>query len=190
MRHVCWADPVIETARLVLRSPVASDLDWQALHLNTPAVMAHLGGVRSAEDLANGFAANAAALDAGEPGFWTVTLRSDGTVIGKCGLSRMETPAAPPEMTGGLQIGWSLGEAWWGHGYAGEAARTVIAQFFDHYDAPQLWAQTSDSNAASSRMMTRLGFARCLQFDYVDPDYPPEDNPTTVYCLKRADFQP
>jgi hypothetical protein len=30
-------------------------------------------------------------------------------------------------------------------------------------------------------MMQRLGFTRRPEFDYPDPDYPPEDNPTTVW---------
>ena len=46
-----------------------------------------------------------------------------------------------------------------------------------------LYSQTSDSNAASTRMMQRLGFTFRPELGYDDPDYPPHDNPTTVWSL-------
>ncbi len=48
---------------------------------------------------------------------------------------------------------------------------------------PIVYSQTSDSNAASTRMMHRLGLDRREELDYVDPDYPPQDNPTTVWSI-------
>ncbi len=46
-----------------------------------------------------------------------------------------------------------------------------------------LYSQTSDSNVASTRMMQRLGFTARPELGYHDPDYPPEDNPTTVWSM-------
>lgn len=46
-----------------------------------------------------------------------------------------------------------------------------------------LYSQTSDSNVGSTRMMQRLGFTPRLELGYHDPDYPPEDNPTTVWSM-------
>ena len=34
--------------------------------------------------------------------------------------------------------------------------------------------------------MVRLGFERLPNLDYVDPDYPPEDNPTTVWRIAQG----
>ena len=34
-------------------------------------------------------------------------------------------------------------------------------------------------------MMLRLGFERLPALDYFDPDYPVEDNPTTVWRIAR-----
>lgn len=177
---------MLESERLVLRPPQSSDLAWQSEHLNTPAVMRHLGGVRAREDLAAGFDRNAAALALGNPGFWTIARKADAAVIGKCGLSVIETPAAPPQLQGEIQIGWTLAEPYWGQGLASEAARAVLDHAFAALALEQVWSQTSDSNAASSRMMARLGLQRCAALDYVDPDYPPEDNPTTVYRITRG----
>ncbi len=177
---------MIESDRLVLRMPEAADLAWQIAELNSPAVMRHLGGPRDDSAILASFERNRAALIRGDLGFWTVTLRDSGQPIGKCGLCPIDPPAAPAEIRGSVQIGWTLAEPFWGHGYAGEAARAVLDHGFGGLDLPVIWSQTSDSNVASTRMMARLGFARCAALDYVDPDYPAADNPTTVYRLARG----
>ena len=122
----------------------------------------------------------------GDLGFWTVTLRETGEPIGKCGLSPIDSPAAPAEIRGSAQAGWTLAEPYWGHGYASEAARAVIAHGLAAFGLPVIWSQTSDSNEASTRVMARLGFERWAALDYVDPDYPAADNPTTVYRIARG----
>jgi RimJ/RimL family protein N-acetyltransferase len=177
---------VIETERLILRVPIDSDLAWQQVHLNTEAVMRHLGGVQCPSDLARSFERNARAFERNEPGMFTVVSKQTGEPIGKCGLTPIETLAAPAALRGQVQIGWSLAKAAWGQGLACEAARAVIADGFATCSYACIWAQTSDSNQASTRMMARLGFERLPGLDYADPDYPPADNPTTVYRIVRT----
>lgn len=182
-------DDSLVTERLVLRPPVAEDLPWVLEQMNTPAVMRHLAGVRSAEAVAEALAEDIAAF--GQPGGhrrWTVWLREgpgqDGVRVGRVGLFHLRSPAAPPVLQGQREIGWTFAEAHWGKGYATEAARAVIAHAFGPRLAlPVLYAQTSTSNEASTRMMQRLGFVFRPEFGYVDPDYPPEDNPTTVWSM-------
>lgn len=185
MRRNSLANVRLVSDRLLLRAPQPGDLVWQLEHLNTAAVMRHLGGVREPEVVAAGFDKNVAALARGEPGFWTVVLRAGGETIGRCGLAGIESPAAPDELRDGIQIGWSLAERFWGQGLASEAAHAVMSHGFATLALEQLWSQTSGSNAASSRMMMRLGMQRCAKLDYVDPDYPDQDNPTTVYRITR-----
>ena len=176
---------MIASERLVLRIPEADDLTWQIAELNSPAVTRHLGGPRDEAAIAASFAKDRSALLSGGYGFWTVTLRETGAAIGKCGLAPIYAPAAPEELVGGVQIGWTLAEPFWGHGYASEAAQAVLAHGFEVLDLPVIWSQTSDSNHASTRVMARLGFARCAALDYTDPDYPAADNPTTVYRITK-----
>ena len=57
---------------------------------------------------------------------------------------------------------------------------------FARLDLPRVYAQTSQRNTASWRLMERLGMARRADLDYPDPDYPPDDNPTMVYELEAA----
>lgn len=178
----------LATERLILRPPVAEDLPWVLAAMNTASVMRHLAGVRTPEAAAASFAEDIAAFaDPDGHRRWTVWLRDGearaGERVGRVGLFHLRSPAAPEAIRGQREIGWTFAQAHWGRGYATEAARAVIAHAFGALQLPVLYAQTSDSNAASTRMMQRLGFAFRLELGYVDPDYPPEDNPTTVWSL-------
>jgi RimJ/RimL family protein N-acetyltransferase len=181
----------LSTERLILRPPVQDDLPWLLEAINTPAVMRYLAGVRSPEAVADSLAEDIAAFDTpGGHRRWTVWLRDGpeqaGVQVGRVGLFHVRSPAAPPALQGQREIGWTFAPAHWGKGYATEAAQAVIAHAFDALALPVLYAQTSDSNAASTRMMQRLGFARRPELGYADPDYPPEDNPTTVWSIDAS----
>jgi RimJ/RimL family protein N-acetyltransferase len=176
------------TDRLILRPPAAEDLSWVLEHMNTAAVMRHLAGVRSPGAVAESLAEDIAAFHSGGHQRWTVWLRNGpeqaGVRVGRVGLFHLRSPAAPPALQGQREIGWTFAEIHWGKGYASEAARAVIAYAFGALGLPLLYSQTSDSNRASTRMMQRLGFTFRPELGYVDPDYPPEDNPTTVWSMK------
>lgn len=177
------ADDTLETERLILRPPVAEDLPWVLAHMNTASVMRHLAGVRSPEAVAESLADDIDAFHGGGHRRWTVWLHDGETRVGRVGLFHLRSPAAPPVLQGQREIGWTFAEAHWGRGYATEAARAVINHAFAALALPVLWSQTSDSNAGSTRMMRRLGFTFRPELGYVDPDYPPEDNPTTVWSM-------
>lgn len=178
------ADGAIATDRLILRPPAPDDLPWVLASMNTLAVMRYLGGeVRTFQEVEEGLAADCAAFSSGGHQRWTVWLRDGAVRVGRCGLFHVRSPAAPPALQGQREIGWTLAEAHWGHGYATEAARAVLAYAFGTLQLPRVWSQTSDSNAGSTRVMRRLGFTRRADLDYVDPDYPPADNPTTVWSM-------
>jgi RimJ/RimL family protein N-acetyltransferase len=184
-------DGTLATARLILRPPVAEDLPWLLGAINTPAVMRHLAGERTPEAVAESLADDIAAFHGGGHQRWTVWLRDgpeeDGVRVGRVGLFHLRSPAAPPVLQGQREIGWSFAQDHWGKGYATEAARAVIAHAFGVLALPVLFSQTSTSNAASTRMMQRLGFTFRPELGYHDPDYPPHDNPTTVWSMDASD---
>jgi RimJ/RimL family protein N-acetyltransferase len=119
-----------------------------------------------------------------------LALKADGTLIGKAGLSRIETPTAPTELKGAVQVGWTLRADFWGQGYAREAAEAALALAFERVALSRVYGQTSERNTASWGLMKRLGMARRVDLDYFDSDYPPEDNPTMVWNLDRANWRP
>jgi RimJ/RimL family protein N-acetyltransferase len=182
-------DGALVTARLILRPPVAEDLPWVLAEMNTPAVMAHLGGVRPEDAVAESLADDIAAFHNGGHQRWTVWLcdasGQAGMRVGRVGLFHLRSPAAPEALRGQREIGWTFAQGHWGRGYASEAAEGALGYAFGVLGLPCVYGQTSDSNVASTRMMQRLGFARRAEFDYADPDYPPADNPTTVW-LREA----
>ena len=178
------AEIVAETERLVFRRECPGDLAVWLEHMNTPQVMEKVGGVQSPEKVAEGFARMAAEAG-GELGFHFLALKADGTLVGKAGLSRIETAVAPDELRGAVQVGWTLRADCWGRGDAREAAQAVLGIAFERLDVPCVYAQTSERNTASWRLMERLGMSRRADLDYLDPDYPPEDNPTMVWHLQR-----
>lgn len=156
------------------------DLDWIRSAINTPAMMTYLGGeVRSEDAVRESLEADVAAFDTAEGHQrWTVW-RGDERV-GRIGLFHVRTKAAPEALHGQREIGWMFAQEHQGQGYATEAARAVLDWAFARGIAT-VFAQTSDSNAASTRMMQRLGLTRRAELDYVDPEYPEVDNPTTVW---------
>jgi len=182
------AEIVAETERLVLRCELPGDLEVWLEHMNTPEVTEKVGGVQPPEKVVEAFAKMAQTTAADEPSFLLVALKSDDTLIGKCGLAPIETAVAPKELRNAVQVGWTLRADHWGQGYAREAAQAALALAFDHFGLARVYAQTSQRNVASWRLMERLGMRRRAELDYPDPDYPPEDNPTTVYSLDRADW--
>jgi RimJ/RimL family protein N-acetyltransferase len=178
---------MLETARLVLRPPSAADFDWYLANLNSPAVMRHLGGVREPAGVSEGLAMSIESFARKGIGIWTVLRKDSSEIVGKCGLSRIDCEHAPDAIAGLPQAGWSLAEHCWGQGIAEEAARAVLEFGFNGLRLPTIHGQTSESNRSSTRLMARLGFVRCSEYDYVDTDYPASDNPTTVYRLDRSD---
>src|SRR5688500_8338789 len=184
------ADIVAETERLVLRRELPGDLEVWLEHMNTPEVTEKVGGVQPAEKVAESFAKMAADADAeGALSFYFLARKSDGALLGKAGLSRIETAVAPDELRGAVQVGWTLRADCWGQGYAREAAQAALLLAFDRLGLPRVYAQTSERNSASWGLMERLGMERRADLDYPDADYPPEDNPTMVYRLEAAQWR-
>jgi RimJ/RimL family protein N-acetyltransferase len=175
------ADIVAETERLVLRRELPGDLAIWLEHMNTPTVTKMVGGVQPVGSVAESFAKMAA--DTGLLAFYLLALKADGTLIGKAGLSPIETPAAPAELKDAVQVGWTLRADYWGRGYAREAAQAALVLAFERLRLTRVYAQTSQRNGASWGLMRRLGMTRRADLDYPDPDYPPEDNPTMVWDL-------
>lgn len=181
-------DVVLATARLHLRLWRDGDLAQWIEHLNTPEVKRHIGGVQTPERVAESFAKCRQAWADDGFSFLAIERAEDGAFIGTCGLARIATAAAPDELRGGVQVGWQLRSDCWGHGYATEAARAMVGFGFANHAFPAIWAQTSENNMPSWRVMQRLGMQRRADLDYDDPDYPPQDNPTMIWMVKEQDW--
>ncbi|HZV18953.1 MAG TPA: GNAT family N-acetyltransferase [Sphingobium sp.] len=183
------AEIIARTERLLLRTEAEGDQRIWRNHMNDAAVMAHLGGPRTDEQIAESFRRMADGWAQHGYSFMLLERRADGLLIGHCGLAPIEPDEAPPALHGQMQIGWMLRADCWGQGYALEAALCVTELAFERFGAPTLFGQTSLGNVPSWRLMERLGMSRRADLDYVDPAYPPQENPTIIYALSSAHWR-
>jgi RimJ/RimL family protein N-acetyltransferase len=86
------------------------------------------------------------------PGMGTWLIQLDDTIVGHAHLWMARNPA------GIVEIGWTIGKAYWGKGIATEAARTVIEHGFRRLGVPAIFAAVHRDNAASLRVARKLGF--------------------------------
>lgn len=183
---VAMADIVVETERLVLRTIADGDAELQDRLLNTPTVMARLGGVKELHEI-EAKHAKARAMYAQEGfSFLMMIEKATGELVGHCGMKRVDNPLASNQ--GDHEIGWLVREDRWRRGYAEEAVRGVIAFAFGRIGAPHVVALTSKANVASWTLMEKLGMRRREDLDFSDPAYPPDDNPTILYSLDAAEW--
>jgi ribosomal-protein-alanine N-acetyltransferase len=78
---------------------------------------------------------------------------ADRTLIGDIGCKE------PPDAAGMVEIGYSIVPAYWGRGYATEAARALVAWLWTQ-GVRRVTAECLDDNAASIRVLEKLGMRR------------------------------
>ena len=82
--------------------------------------------------------------------------------MGAGALQHLRREATPePDPTCPLEIGWRLRRDHWHRGLASEAARAIAIFAFDTVRASELHAVCHPENAASARVMERLGMQSC-----------------------------
>jgi len=108
--------------------------------------------------------------------------RRSGRAIGTCLLFRFDEGSARAE------LGYVLGRAQWGSGYMHEALVAVIDAAFTALSLRRLEAEVDPRNAASGRLLQRLGFTRegLLRQRWVTRG---EANDVVVYGLLRDEWR-
>ena len=174
---------MIETERLLVRPWRDGDAAPFAAINAEPEVRRYLGTAGSREE-SDAAIARQRALQA-ELGhcFWALERKEDCALLGFCGLKPgvPETPIADD-----LEIGWRLGPAYWGRGYAREAASACLAWAFGRLDVPRVVAITVPDNARSWGLMERLGMIRRTDLDFLHPALP-EGHPLRFHIGYAAD---
>lgn len=129
-------------------------------------------------------------------GVWAMETE-DGEFLGRIGLH----PAVPttdplsfwergsPEETSVISLGYRLRRSAWGHGYATEGGKALVAKAFDELGASQLCATTMAVNVGSRRVLERLGFrhTETVHLNWPDP-LPGTEHGEVIYRLDRADY--
>ncbi|MEM1195029.1 MAG: GNAT family N-acetyltransferase [Pseudomonadota bacterium] len=178
---------VLETERLALRAIADGDAVVQDRVLNTPAVMAHLGGVKELHEIEAKHTKSMALFKLRGFSFLMVIERTSGELVGHAGLKLVDHPCAPN--VGDHEIGWLLREDRWRRGYAYEAMVAVIDWAFGRVGAPYVVALTSARNVGSWKLMQKLAMERRQDLDFTDPAFPDSDNPVIQYALRREAWE-
>jgi RimJ/RimL family protein N-acetyltransferase len=143
------SSPVLETERLVLRAPRFEDAKQICTLANDRVLAENTARIPHPYRLADAEAFVAqSSRDEGETNF--LVTRPDGTIVGACGLDRRD--AAAPE------VGYWVGLAFRGNGYATEAVRAVIDWAFADGRHEALQAGARVTNPASRRVLEKCGF--------------------------------
>jgi RimJ/RimL family protein N-acetyltransferase len=167
--------PTLETERLILRRFVETDLDAYADMCADAEVMRYLGG----KLLSRSEAWRNMAMILGHwylrgYGFWAVEKRATGEMIGRIGCWQ-------PEGWPGLEVGWTLRRAFWGQGYAVEAAKASLNYGFSQLEESQIISLINPQNHLSRRVAQKLGAK-------IQGSTQLFDHEVLIYAINREDW--
>lgn len=143
--------PTLESARLVLRAPCLADAPAIAVLADNRKVAEMTASIPHPYRLADA-EAWIATIPEKAPGGLVFALfeKKGGAFVGACGYA-LRDEAIP-------EIGYWIGEPFWGRGYATEAVRTMIDHAFTATDLDALAATCRVTNTASRRVLEKCGF--------------------------------
>lgn len=142
---------VCETSRLILRQFTRDDLEpLAAMHLD--AEVGRFIGVKTVEQTRAALEQWLAQYERYGSSKWAVVLRGDGELIGRCRLSLEQI-----EGTEVWELGWTFARAYWGKGYATEAAQAAMEYSFRVLGHRRLISLIRPGNVASVRVAEKIG---------------------------------
>ena len=167
---------LIETDRLVLRRVAPEDFDFFARIHGDPEVARYIshGRPRTLEESRGWLDATLSAYQTLDLGQLAVVRRSDGVLLGRCGLSDLavETDAdggvrrswwSRGQIPAGIgvsferELGYTFDRAQWGHGYAAEAVGCVLGYARDVLRLTRIVSLIHPDNARSFKVASRFG---------------------------------
>jgi ribosomal-protein-alanine N-acetyltransferase len=158
---------MIETPRLHLRPFMLDDALFVLHLLNEPSFLQHIGdkGVRDLEG-ARGYLSNGpiASYARHGHGLMAVVLKETGEPMGMCGLLKRDNLDHP-------DLGYAFLPEFWSKGHAMEAAAATLEHGAGVLGFRTILAIVSQGNAASIRLLEKLGFA-FVRLEAMHPDEP------------------
>jgi RimJ/RimL family protein N-acetyltransferase len=145
----------LETPRLILRHFLSSDLPTLLAYRNDPEVARYQGWGSLTETEARAFIEAQRVQPVAVPHAWlqiALELKGTGQHIGDLALNVDGERQA--------ELGYSLDRAFQGYGYATEAVAALLDLGFTHLKLHRMVAHTDVRNAASIKLLERIGFRR------------------------------
>jgi [ribosomal protein S5]-alanine N-acetyltransferase len=165
--------PIIETDRLWLRELVPEDADALAAVISDPETMRFYPEPRDRAGVESWVERNRRRYQEDGHGLWAMVLRSNGEVIGDCGLTRQEVDGIDE-----IEIGYHVRRDLWGQGYAPEAARACQGYGFGKLNANRLISLIRPQNLPSRRVAEKTGLTLWKEGVW-------RDLPHCVYVIHR-----
>jgi [ribosomal protein S5]-alanine N-acetyltransferase len=148
--------PTLHTARLLLRPFAETDAD--AIYaLQSNARVLHYWDSPPWTEYSQAAAFIAACRKMEEDGSgarFAVETRNSNSFVGWCSMFRWNP------VYRSLGIGYCFDEPVWGNGYATEAVRAMLNWAYESLDLNRVEAELDTRNAASARVLEKLGFER------------------------------
>ena len=96
------------------------------------------------------------------PETYAVALKATGEPVGSVGLQPLSDIIDPSddEACDSLELGYWIGEPFWGQGLIPEAGREILRHGFEDLNLTAIWGTHSADNDKSSRVMDKLGLRR------------------------------
>lgn len=179
----------IKTDRLVLRSWKEEDLEPFAKLNADPRVMEYYPSTLTQEESDQVARRMLAKIEENGWGLWAVSAPGIAEFIGYVGLNAVDN-AYPSHFNTAVEIGWRLAYAYWGRGFATEAARASLKYGFETLKLEEIVAFTAVQNRRSRVVMERLGMHRDPKDDFDHPKLL-EGHPLrrhVLYRLKRTEW--
>ncbi len=172
----------LRTARLLLRDWREADLDPFAAMNADPEVMEFFPRPLERAESEAAVARIREHLASQGFGLWAVEVPGVAGFIGFVGLAipRFEAPFTPC-----VEIGWRLARAYWGRGYATEAALAALDHGFRERGLDEIVSFTAVENRRSRAVMERIGMTRSPDDDFDHPALP-EGHPLRRHVLYRV----
>ncbi len=136
------------------------DFDAYAANLTDPVAMKFMAGLSDRRAAWRSFASQTGSWLLNGGGWWAVEQREGGAVVGTVGAFFRETDATL------VELGWSLYPAYWGHGFATEAAAATLQYALDVHGARRVVAHIASENIASIRVSHHLGMKYEADVDF------------------------
>jgi len=157
---------VIETERLILRRLTLDDAAFIHELVNDPDWLRYIGdkGVRTLDD-ARGYLEKGPIDMYARLGFglFRVEQRSDGAVIGLCGLIKRDT-------LDDVDIGFAFLPAYRAQGYAREAAQATLDYARDALHLGRVVAIVSPNNRDSAKLLEKVGLREERRLEIAERD--------------------
>ena len=169
-------DIVIETERLTLRHLTRDDVDAVFAVIGDPETMKFYPQRFSREDAERWVVKSQERYRNDGFGLFAVVLKSNGEVIGNCGVVKQNV-----EDESLLDVGYHFRRDYWGHGYATEAAHACMDYAFRHLNAVKVVSLILPVNLPSRRVAERNGMTVERQVTF-------HDLPHLMYAMVREDY--